>query len=207
LYTKTIIYLARHGETVWNLEKRYQGSGDSPLTELGIFQAQQLAKYLENIDFNIIFTSPAGRARQTAEIIKGTRIQEIIINDGFAEINVGPWEGKYYYDTEIEQTEQYQAFWHSPHLYKPEYGESFTEVGQRTFSTLRDIVQYHQGKTILIVSHAIAIKSLLNKIEGRKLEDFWKIKMFQTSLSIVEAKNGNFNVIQYGSTDHLEKQS
>jgi broad specificity phosphatase PhoE len=204
--SKTTIYLARHGQTVWNLEKRYQGSGDSPLTELGIKQANLLAKYLENIHFDIILTSPAGRAIQTAEILKGNRNNEIIVNKGFAEINVGPWEGKYYYDTEIEQTEQYKAFWNSPHLYRPEYGESFAEVAQRTFSTLKNITKEYKGKTILIVSHAIAIKSLLNKIEGRKLEDFWKTKMFQTSLSIIEVQNGTFSVVQYGSTEHLEEQ-
>jgi probable phosphoglycerate mutase len=203
LENKTTIYLARHGETIWNLEKRYQGSGDSPLTDLGKQQAHLLAGYLKNIHFDQIVSSPAGRAKQTAEILKGDRKQNIIINSGFAEINVGPWEGKYYYDTEIEQTELYQAFWNSPQLYKPDYGESFSEVGQRTFSALQELTKENQGKTILIVSHAIAIKSLLNKIEGRSLEDFWRIKMFQTSLSIIESINGSIKVIQYGSTEHL----
>jgi probable phosphoglycerate mutase len=203
LNKKTTFYLARHGQTIWNLEKRYQGSGDSPLTDLGIIQAHLLAEFLKHISFDLIFSSPAGRARQTAEILKQNPNQEVIVVDGFAEINVGPWEGKYYYDTEIEQTEQYQAFWNSPHLYKPDYGESFEEVGLRTFSALKKIAKENEGKNILIVSHAIAIKSMLNRIEGRKLEDFWRIKMMQTSLSIVESINGYFNVLQYGSTEHL----
>jgi probable phosphoglycerate mutase len=202
---KTKIYLARHGQTVWNLEKRYQGSGDSPLTELGKEQAQKLAEYLKAIHLDVIISSPAGRALQTAEILKADRDVDFAINEGFAEINIGPWEGKYYYDTEIEHTEQYQAFWNSPHLYKPDYGESFAEVAQRTYNALKSIVDKHTGKTILIVSHAIAIKSVLNTIKGIKLEDFWTTKMFQTSLSIVEAVNGGFSVIQYGSTEHLEE--
>jgi probable phosphoglycerate mutase len=206
LENKTTIYLARHGQTLWNLEKRYQGSGDSPLTALGIKQAELLSEYLKDISFDFIFSSPAGRALQTAEILKGKRAIDIITIGGFAEIDVGPWEGKYYYDTEIEQTELYQAFWNSPHLYKPTYGESFTEIGNRTYSTLHDLANKHSGGTLLIVSHAIAIKSLLNTIEGRNLEDFWRIKMTQTSLSIVESNNGLFKVLQYAGTHHLNDQ-
>jgi phosphoserine phosphatase len=204
---KTTVYLARHGETVWNLEKRYQGAGDSPLTDLGKKQALMLSDYLKELNFDLIISSPAGRARQTAEILKRSRRQEIIVNESFAEINVGPWEGKYYYDTEIEQTELYQAFWHSPDLYRPDYGESFAEVGNRTFTALQHIVNGNSGKTLLIVSHAIAIKSLLNTIEGRPLKDFWHIKMPQTSLSIVESSNGVFQVLQYAGTEHLTGKS
>jgi broad specificity phosphatase PhoE len=200
---KTLIYLTRHGQTEWNIQKRYQGSGDSPLTEMGIKQAQILSDFLANTHFDVILSSPAGRARRTAEIIKGKRNQEVFTNNAFAEINLGSWEGKYYYDIELEQTEQYQAFWNSPDLYKPAYGESFIEVGQRTYSALKELVCLYRGKTILIVSHAVAIKSLLNTIEGRDLSDFWNERLMQTSLSIVEAVNGAFKILQYGSTVHL----
>jgi phosphoserine phosphatase len=199
----TTIYLTRHGQTEWNLHKKYQGSGDSPLTELGIKQAQMLSDYLANTHFDIIMSSPAGRARHTAEIIKANRKQEVLVSNAYAEINLGPWEGRYYYDIELEQTEQYKAFWKSPHLYKPEYGESFTQVGQRTFEALKELVRLYQGKTILIVSHAVAIKSLLNAIEGRSLENFWQERLMQASLSIIKAINGAFRIVQYGNTEHL----
>ena len=200
---KTTIYLTRHGQTEWNDQKRYQGSGDSPLTELGIRQAKILAAYLQGTHFDIIMSSPAGRARQTAEIIRANRNQEVLVNNAFAEINLGPWEGKYYYDMELEQTELYKAFWNSPDKYKPEYGESFAEVGSRTICALQELVRLYRGKTILIVSHAVAIKSLLNTIEGRSLADFWKERLMQTSLSIIEATNGSFRIVQYGGTEHL----
>jgi len=201
----TKIHLIRHGQTEWNLNKKYQGRGDSPLTELGIKQAQILSTHLAKTHFDVILCSPAGRARHTADIIKGDRNLEVLVNNAFAEINLGPWEGKYYYDMEIEQTELYQAFWKAPHLYKPHYGESFTEVGERTFSALKELVRIYKGKKILIVSHAIAIKSILNIIEGRSLENFWDKRLMQTSISEVEAINGNFRVIQYGNTEHLGK--
>jgi phosphoserine phosphatase len=202
---KTIVYLTRHGETEWNLQKRYQGSGDSPLTELGISQAKLLANHLNSKPIDIIFTSPAGRAKHTAEIIRGDRAIELLTNNAFAEINLGPWEGKYYYDMELEHTAMYQAFWKSPNLYKPEYGESFEQVANRTFEALKDLIKNHTGKNILVVSHAVAIKSLLNTIEGRSLDQFWEKKLLQTSLSIVEAQNGSFKILAYGNTDHLSK--
>lgn len=182
---------------------RYQGIGDSPLTELGIKQARLLSDHLAHIHFDMMISSPAGRAKHTAEIIKANRQKELIVSDAFAEINLGPWEGKYYQDIELEQTELYQAFWKSPHLYKPDYGESFAEVGERTFFALRELVHNNPGKTILVVSHSVALKSLLNKIEGRGLEDFWSKRLMQASLSIVESTKDTFQILQYGNTEHL----
>ena len=65
----TWLYLTRHGQTEWNVENRFQGGTDSPLTEKGIRQAEYLAKRLRGISFESIYSSPAGRALRTAEIL------------------------------------------------------------------------------------------------------------------------------------------
>ena len=87
------IYLTRHGSTLWNLEKRLQGSNDSELTDEGIFQAKLLAKRIKDLNISKIYTSPIKRAYRTAEIIKGDMDIDVICKDGFKEISFGEYEG------------------------------------------------------------------------------------------------------------------
>ena len=85
------VYLTRHGQTVWNLDKRLQGSGNSELTDHGIEQAEQLKKRVDSIQLDTIYTSPLERARKTANIIRGNRNIEIIEVDAFKEISFGEY--------------------------------------------------------------------------------------------------------------------
>ena len=83
------VYLTRHGQTVWNLDKRLQGSGNSELTDYGIEQTEQLKKRVDSIQLDVIYTSPLERAKKTANIIRGDRSIEIIEVDDFKEISFG----------------------------------------------------------------------------------------------------------------------
>ncbi len=67
------IWLTRHGETQWNTVRRMQGQLNSPLTDNGIRQAEQLAKWLAKEDIDVIYTSPLERAYKTALILRGNR--------------------------------------------------------------------------------------------------------------------------------------
>ncbi|NJO91940.1 MAG: histidine phosphatase family protein [Chloroflexia bacterium] len=201
---KTEIYFVRHGQTEWNIERRYQGCGDSPLTEQGVNQAKALSKHIENVHFDAIYCSPRGRAQETAKIVRGNRDLEIITVDDFQEINVGEYEGRLYDDMKNENPDLYHGFWESPDLFLPKTGESFTDVGNRTYPALLKIAKKHSGQRVLIVSHAVAIMSALNKIAGIPLHRFWEKMLHQTSLSIAEYENGEFSIIKYGSTKHLE---
>ena len=87
------IYFVRHGQTVWNVEKRFQGLSDSPLTELGITQAKLLGEKLKDIKFDKFYSTSLKRANDTANYIKGNREQEVEIFDDFVEISMGDMEG------------------------------------------------------------------------------------------------------------------
>lgn len=92
------IFLVRHGETEWNRARRYQGWGDSPLTETGVAQAEALGRRLaaipEAADAEIV-ASPLGRARRTAEIIaaKLGRAAPPRLDERLREISIGSWDG------------------------------------------------------------------------------------------------------------------
>lgn len=85
----TKIYLTRHGETVWNRQRRFQGHKNSELTDKGILAAELLADRIEDIELDYIVSSPLLRAYNTAEIARGNKDVQIIKYDGLKEINLG----------------------------------------------------------------------------------------------------------------------
>ena len=86
------LYLARHGQTDWNLGHRVQGQTDIPLNATGISQAEALREKLKDYDFDVCYCSPLKRAVQTAEIAVGNRVK-IIFDDNLKERNYGSFEG------------------------------------------------------------------------------------------------------------------
>lgn len=83
------IYIARHGETKWNVEGRMQGFKNSDLTQRGISDARSLGESLKNIDFDYIYSSPLGRALDTAKYIRKDDSINIILDDSLKELNLG----------------------------------------------------------------------------------------------------------------------
>ena len=94
----TKIYITRHGETQFNAEVKAQGWVDSPLTSVGIENAEALKRRLDNVDIDVIYTSPLGRAKTTAEILRGNRPIQIIQDDRLKEYRYGIIDGKPYED-------------------------------------------------------------------------------------------------------------
>lgn len=88
------IYMTRHGQTDWNVQKRVQGKADIELNENGIEQAQLTSEKFKDIEIDLIICSPLKRAKQTAEIINRVTKCEIIYEDGVSERDFGEFEGK-----------------------------------------------------------------------------------------------------------------
>ena len=87
-----MIYVVRHGQTDWNIEKRYAGRVNVPLNETGVSEAYELAVKLQKINFDVVFSSPLSRAYQTAKIISSN--SNILIDDRLIERSNGDLEGK-----------------------------------------------------------------------------------------------------------------
>ncbi len=199
------IYLTRHGETEWNTKHRLQGKQDSNLTELGVRQAHQLAKRLENITFNAIYSSSSGRAANTAQILKGDRELRVNLRDELMEIHLADWEGKDKDEIETLYPQATHDFWYQPHLYQREEGETFYDVQNRAVACLDEIVQEHVEGNILVVTHAVVIKALLTYFEKREMKTLWSEPYIrQTSLSIIELCKGNYNVSLSGDISHYD---
>lgn len=87
------LYLTRHGQTDWNIERRAQGRTDVPLNAVGREQAKDLAEKLSGLDFDAVYASPLKRAAETARIATGGS-SEIIYDDRLLERSFGQYEGK-----------------------------------------------------------------------------------------------------------------
>ena len=158
---ETNIFLVRHGETEWNKKNRLQGNQDSPLTLMGVKQAREVKKSLEQYKIDKAYVSPLKRARDTMEIILKDRELEAVITDNLREINLGPWEGKTRRETALSHPDEYMAFWKRPDSFNLPGAETFQELQQRVVEELGSIFLKEKNKNILVVSHWIAIKVAL----------------------------------------------
>ena len=156
-----ILHIVRHGETVYNLEKRLQGQRDIPLNEAGIAQAERAAQYLRDagIVYDIIYTSPLGRAKKTAEILGRGMNAKIIEDPRLLEIGFGPYEGSSY---EILDENMFAYFRDPEGTPPPEGVEPVAAVEARTEALLREIKEQDADKErVLIVTHGVAIRAMV----------------------------------------------
>ncbi len=149
------IYLVRHGETEWNVEKIIQGQKDIPLNTKGKKQAEELAGKLKEIRFDAIYSSDLKRATETAQIIAGKKHLKIIESKALRERYFGKYQG-------VSFKENKEIFKMIDRLNKQETEvEEQQEVIKRFISYIREVSVQNLGKTILIVTHAGPIRLFL----------------------------------------------
>lgn len=197
------LYIARHGQTMWNQEKRMQGHQDSALTDLGKGQAKKLRDSLKETKWEAIYASPLQRALATANIIRGKQAVPIICQDDLREMCFGDWEGKLHQEIAKQEPQKYEDFWMSPDLYVTSSGESFFEVEKRVLKALRKIMEQHQTGNVLIVTHTVVVKLLMAYFEQRPLGALWNPPTIEpTALCQVEIKKDQTTILLHGDTSH-----
>ena len=189
-----LIYIVRHGLTEWNKLKKLQGAADVPLAKEGILLAEKTGEALKDVKFDICFTSPLSRARQTAECVLGDRNVPIIPDKRIQEINFGDLEGEYVRDAEGNYIDpQVEIFFHDPVNFKrPENGEDIFDVIARTkdFWEEKTSDPSLADKTVLVASHGCAVRALLQNIYHDP-ENFWHgCVPPNCCVNLVEVKNG-----------------
>ena len=154
------ILLIRHGETVWNLQRRMQGQQDSPLTPLGLQQARQVARRLRAVPHAALYTSDLGRAHQTARCIADETKHEIVSEPGLRERSFGIFEGLTNAELEVRHPDLHALFEkRDPHFTMPG-GESAAQFHARCLGTLQSIAERHDGETVAVVTHGLVLDAL-----------------------------------------------
>lgn len=168
----TTVYLVRHGETDWNAADRCQGSVDVPMNAAGVAQIATLLEVLRCIRFDAAFTSPLGRARQTAEILLGDSGVQPVEREALAELCYGTCQGK----TPAEWQGDAGARWHvDPWSVTFPEGESLAQLRARVSSAMAEILDTHEGNCILVSGHGHANRVLIIDALGAGPESFWDI--------------------------------
>jgi broad specificity phosphatase PhoE len=156
------IFLARHGQTDYNLGRRFQGLLPVPLNETGRRQAAELAELAAARDFRVLWCSPLARARETADIV-GARIGLEPIEDArLVETDAGDWTDRWWSDVEKEDPEGLAAFLRSDPDFAFPGGESYHEQTERSVDALSDIAK--GAKPALVVCHAMVIRLVVMRL-------------------------------------------
>lgn len=202
----TTIYIVRHGESVGNLHRICLGHTNLDLTELGLEQAKKTAEALENVDFAGIYSSDLQRAVHTAEPHAKKRGLEINTSPDFRELYFGNWENASVLMLKEKFHEQFMIGWRQNFgTFTAPEGESVVAMAERMVSGLEKIAALHLGKTILVTSHAAAIRALWGKISGYAPSEWAEAFPFPTnaSYSVLEYDGVALKPVSYSNDSHL----
>ena len=193
------IYFVRHGETDWNKERKIQGQVDIPLNEFGRHLARETAKGLRDVPFDVCFTSPLGRARETAEIILQGRDVPILEDKRILEMNFGVLEGKCCSKEGWDVPDSFQMFFDDPvHYQAPEGGEDFQAVRERTGDFLNWLFaqEQYRDSTVLVTTHGAAMAGLLNNLKKKPLAEYWGVGVHKNcGVTEVDVTDGRIEII------------
>ena len=170
----TELILARHGETVWNVEKIYRGRTDVNLDEVGVKQAELLGRYLRNWELEAIYSSPLIRAIDTANIIARYQKIGVHITEGLVDFDYGEWQSLPEQEAKRLYPTLYNEWHNNPHKVKMPGGESLEDVKRRAIGVVNDVIPKYQG-SIVLVAHRVVNKVLICSLLGLDNSHFWNI--------------------------------
>ncbi len=152
----------RHGETIWNKERRYQGSLDTSLTAKGKKQIQRFVSEISKFQPDIIFSSHLGRAIESANILCKPLGKKPKIDARLGELGFGAWEGKTAAELMAQKDPAYLQ-WYKGKVVTPKGGESLRSFQKRINSFIRYCEKNFDNKKIIIVTHGGAIRMFLSE--------------------------------------------
>lgn len=180
------IFLVRHGETDWNRSGRIMGEQPVPLNSLGEAQARRLAAFLRGRPFEAVYSSPATRARQTADILASTLDRPVTTDRGLTEIGLGEWEGRYWKDLADDLTRR--NLYAAPEEARPPGGETLREVQSRAVAAVEQARSAEGAGALLFVSHADVVRAIVAHYLGFELRRIRQVRIDHASLTAVEVK-------------------
>jgi probable phosphoglycerate mutase len=193
------IYVARHGQTDWNVEGRLQGGTDIPLNATGRQQAIELAQRLKGVHLDAIYSSTLKRSRETAEVVGGsTRLTSV---PGLNERRLGRFEGRKLARSTTRGASNGGAASDDPltreydrRLIDPkdalDGGESLEDFGARVSQATTDLLARHHSGSILIVGHSMTNQMILKALLDLTLEQASGIQISNDELYLVELGGG-----------------
>lgn len=199
------ILLARHGETPWNAEGRYQGQEDIALSPVGETQARALGARLREVPIARAVASPLSRARRTAELALGEeRAPMLSLDPGLMEIAHGTWEGLLASEIRERDGDRLRAWRETPHEVLMPGGESIAHVLDRAWPAFAKACEgLKDDDTLLVVAHDAVNRVLLCKVLGIPLARLWTFRQAPTTLNLLEGDHPDrLDVVRLNDCSH-----
>jgi broad specificity phosphatase PhoE len=170
---KPLVYLARHGQTAYNMEGRFQGQQEIPLDDTGRAQALELADRAAGYGFLALWSSPLLRARETAEAIARRVGLEPLLDERLMETDSGDWTDLSFAEVRAREPERFDAFAAADPDFAFPGGESFAEQEVRVGAALLDV---EAGQLpALVVCHGMVIRAALALRAGELLSEVRRV--------------------------------
>jgi broad specificity phosphatase PhoE len=163
-----MIHLARHGQTAYNREGRFQGHLPVPLDETGRAQAGALAEVAAGHDLTSLWCSPLERARETAGIVAERIGLMPEVDPRFAETDCGDWTGRWFADVQAEDPAGFARFEATEAMFRFPGGESYEEQTARVTAGLADLRARPEQLPALVVCHRVSIRLALVALHGER---------------------------------------
>lgn len=195
------LYIVRHGETEWNVIKRFQGQLNTPLTEKGMKKLVETGKKLKNILFDQVYTSELGRTVASAEIIlnenNGYKNNKLELQK-LAELNevyFGVWQGLTYEEVFLKYPEEGNNYFYNVKNYKAENveAEKLEDALERFLKGINKILDSHESGNILVVTHGTVFEMFINYVENNSIFDIdERTLMGNGDYKVFSYKDGKF---------------
>jgi len=203
----TKIYLIRHGEAEGNLYRLWQGHWDGRITPLGYKQIDALSGRFKDVHLDALYSSDLKRAVTTAGAITRFHDLKLHTTPRLREINCGPWEGMPFGNVEHDFPVEMSYFNSDPDKWRVSGAETFAQCRERILSVLTDIARANDGKTVAVVSHGMAIRTILAYFLGVSSGDIRSIPHGDnTCVALLDYDGERFSVEYYNDNSHLPEE-
>lgn len=202
----TKIYFIRHAEAEGNLYRRVQGQYDSLVTDRGRLQIQALAERFREVPVDAVYSSDLYRTRLTASAVYKSHGLPLRTDSGLREVRMGEWEDKPWGLVAREARQQLTYFNTNDPRWKVPGGETFQELRERLVGTLTKLALQHDGETIVVVSHGMALRNSMAALQGFSVEQGAQVPHCDnTGVSLVEYDGGRWRIVFQNDNTHLDE--
>lgn len=196
------IYLVRHAESIWNEERRVQGSCiNVPLSATGRSQALRLGRRLKNLSFHHVYSSDADRALETARIALGDN-RPITSLSELRELNLGDWEGRLISEIKEEFPGEVDRWYRRPTTVRINGGEDIRSFRERSVAVMEKIISSSNGADVLVITHGGIICTYVTSLLNMDLDDLWSLSLPNASITTV-VFDFRPRLRSFGDTAHL----
>lgn len=193
------LILVRHGQSLWNLENRFTGWVDVPLTDVGRKEAQKCGMVLGRMKIDVAYTSALTRAQETLSIIlQASGLDMPIIRDAaLNERNYGDLQGLNKAETAEKFGDEQVKIWRRSYDIPPPNGESLADTAARTLPFFERCIlgDIRQGKNVLVVAHGNSNRSIVMKLDGLSREEVLELNL-GTGVPLVYELSGEGAVVE-----------